>query len=113
MKPMQPLLWLTVAGILSAPALARLPEPTEEAKAKAAEAAAKAAHADKVANYQLCRSREKTAVRYYQSAKAAGKETKPPVETPACVDPGPYVAAPVVTPAVAMPAAPVPAVARP
>ena len=38
----------------SAPALAKLPPPSDEAKAKAAEAAAKAAWSDKVGAYQLC-----------------------------------------------------------
>ncbi len=30
------------------------------------------------------------AAAYYKSAKAAGKETKPPAPAPACADPGPF-----------------------
>ena len=72
-------------------ALAKLPALTDEAKAKAAEAAAKAAWAGKVDGYLLCKSLDKVAASYYQSAKAAGKETKPAVATPACADPGAFV----------------------
>lgn len=76
-------------------AAAKLPAPvlTDEAKAKAAEAAAKTAHGNKVAGYQLCKSIERTADHYQKTAKAAGKTVKPPAETPACADPGPFVAA--------------------
>lgn len=74
-------------------AWAKLPTPvlTEEAKAKAAETAAKTAHGNKVAAYQLCKSMDVAAAHYYKSAKATGKETKPPTETPACADPGAFV----------------------
>jgi hypothetical protein len=68
-------------------AAAKLPAPSEEAKAKAAEAAAKAAHGNKVADYQLCKSREKVAAHYY---KTNGKGKAAPTATPACVDPGAY-----------------------
>jgi len=76
-----------------------LPAPSDEAKAKAAEAAAKTAHGNKVADFQLCKSREKVAAHYYKTAKASGKPTNPPVATPACVDPGHYVAAAPAAPA--------------
>jgi hypothetical protein len=74
-------------------AWSKLPAPvlTDEAKAKAAEAAAKTAHGNKVAAFQLCKSMDVAAGHYYKSAKAAGKETKPPTETPACADPGAFV----------------------
>jgi len=75
-------------------ALAKLPPPSDEAKAKAAEAAAKAAHGNKVAAYKLCQSMDRVAAGYYADAKRQGRETKPPVATPACADPGPFVAAP-------------------
>jgi len=68
-------------------ALAKLPAPSDEAKAKAAEAAAKTAHAGKVDAYQLCKSQDKVAAHYRKSAKAAGK----PVATAPCADPGPFV----------------------
>ena len=84
---------VVMASLLSVSAMAKLPAPSDEAKAKAAEAAAKTAHGNKVADFQLCKSREKVAAHYYKTAKASGKPTNPPVATPACVDPGPYVAA--------------------
>lgn len=101
---------LLLASLFSVSAMAKLPAPSDEAKAKAAEAAAKTAHGNKVADYHLCKSREKVAAHYYKTAKATGKPTTPPVATPACADPGPYVAAPA-APAVA--AAPAPAAAKP
>ncbi len=102
---------LLLASLFSVSAMAKLPAPSDEAKAKAAEAAAKTAHGNKVADYQLCKSREKVAAHYYKTAKATGKPTTPPVATPACADPGPYVAAAPAAPAVA--AAPAPAAAKP
>lgn len=85
---------LLILGLLagaSALALAKLPPPTDEAKAKAAEAAAKAAWAGKVDVYQLCKAQDAVAAAYFKSAKAAGKETKPATATPACAEPGAFV----------------------
>ena len=105
---------LLLASLFSVSAIAKLPAPSDEAKAKAAEAAAKTAHGNKVADYQLCKSREKVAAHYYKTAKATGKPTTPPVATPACADPGPYVAAAPAAPvAPAVAAAPAPAAAKP
>jgi hypothetical protein len=80
-----------VAGLCGA-AQAKLPAPvlTPEAKAKADEAAAKTAWAGKGDAYLLCKSQDKVAAAYFKSAKAAGKETKPPATLPACADPGPF-----------------------
>ncbi|MFZ2648464.1 MAG: hypothetical protein WA210_00025, partial [Burkholderiaceae bacterium] len=90
------------AFAFAVPAWAKLPALTDEAKAKGAEAAAKAAHGGKVSDYLLCKSMDKTAARYYTSMKSAAKDTKPPTETPACADPGPFVApAPAGAPAAA------------
>ena len=75
-------------------ALAKLPPLSDEAKAKAAEAAAKAAWGDKVAAYQLCKSQDKVAATYAADAKKAGKEIKPSTATPPCADPGPFVYTP-------------------
>jgi len=75
----------------SSAAWAKLPAPTDEAKAKAAATAAKTAWTDKVSAYQLCQSMNRVAEGYRKSAKAAGKELQPVVETPACADPGPFV----------------------
>jgi hypothetical protein len=84
---------LVVASLFSASVMAKLPALSDEAKAKAAETAAKTAHGNKVADFQLCKSREKVAAHYYKTAKSSGKQTTPPVATPPCADPGPFVAA--------------------
>lgn len=101
---------------ISGTAFAKLPAPvlTDEAKLKAAEAAAKTAHGNKVANYQLCKSMDKAAAHYFKTAKAGGKDAKPAVETPACADPGAFVFPPPAAPTAPIagaPAAPAPAVA--
>jgi hypothetical protein len=91
-------------------AVAKLPPLSEEAKAKAAEAAAKTAHGNKVADFQLCKSREKVAAHYY---KTNGKGKPAPTATPACVDPGAYKPAETTAAAPAAPAAAAPAAAKP
>ena len=53
---------------LAGSALAKLPAPSDEAKAKAAEAAAKTAWSNNVANYQLCRSMDTVAAGYKLAA---------------------------------------------
>jgi hypothetical protein len=93
--------------LAAAPVFAKLPPLSDEAKAKAAEAAAKAAHGNKVADFQLCNSMNKVAARYLAEAQKAGKAATP-TQTPACADPGPFVAA---TSVAAAPAAAAPAVA--
>ena len=76
-------------------AVAKLPPPSDEAKAKAAETAAKGAWADKISTYQLCRAGDRVAEAYRRSVKGAGKEPPAPVTTPTCADPGPYMATPI------------------
>lgn len=86
-------LWM--AGLLVAgAAMAKLPPPSDEAKAKAAEAAAKTAHAGKVDAYKLCKSMDSVAASYQAAAKKAGKAASAPVATPPCADPGPFVYTP-------------------
>jgi hypothetical protein len=85
-----------VAGC--AGAIAKLPPLSDEAKAKAAETAAKTAWGDKVAAYQLCQSMDRVADRYRKGAKSSGKDAAAPIATPACTDPGPFVAAAPATP---------------
>jgi hypothetical protein len=105
---------IAATALLAGTAFAKLPTPvlTDEAKLKAAEAAAKTAHGNKVADFQLCKSREATAAHYYKTAKAAGKETKPATDTPACADPGAFVFPPPAAPAApATAAAPAPVTA--
>jgi hypothetical protein len=86
---------------LAGPALAKLPAPvmTEEAKAKAAENAAKAAHSGKVEAYLLCQSQERVAARYFGEARSAGKSVPTAAETAPCANPGPFVYTPAAAPA--------------
>jgi hypothetical protein len=110
-------LLLSLAGTaLAMSALAKLPAPSDEAKAKAAEAAAKTAWAGKVDAYKLCKSMDAVAADYAAKAKKAGKEVKPATATAPCADPGPFVytppapaSAPAATVAAAPAAAPAPA----
>jgi hypothetical protein len=99
-KTMKTLSAAVVLALLSSVAVAKLPAPSDEAKAKAAEAAAKTAWAGKVDAFQLCKAQDKV-VAHYKKAPVA-KETKPaakgaPGAAPAgaCVDPGPFVYTPV------------------
>ncbi len=80
---------LTAAALvlLGSAAFAKLPPPSDEVKAKAAEAAPKAAWAGKVDAYQLCKAQDRAVAHYL---KIAGKGAAP---TSTCVDPGPFVAA--------------------
>ena len=80
---------LMVLALASAGALAKLPPVSDEAKAKAAETAAKTAWTDKVGGYKLCQSMDRVAAVYLADAKKAGKDMKP-VATPPCADPGPF-----------------------
>jgi hypothetical protein len=82
---------LAVAAALgTAQTGAKLPAPSDEAKAKAAEAAAKTAWTTNVANYQLCKSMDRVAAVYFAEAKKAGKPASAPLDTPPCTDPGPF-----------------------
>ncbi len=91
-------------------AAAKLPPLSDEAKAKAAEAAAKTAHGNKVADHKLCLSMNDVAGKYAVAQKKAGKPVTP-TPTPPCADPGPFVFTPPVAAAPA--AAPAPAAAAP
>lgn len=116
MKKSLPQILLAGALLLIGSAvMAKLPALSDEAKAKAAEAAAKAAWSGKVDGYLLCKSQDKAAANYYKTAKAANKEVKPALPTSPCADPGPFVytpAAPAAAAVAAVPAAaPAPAAA--
>ena len=80
---------LLVLGVCVSGVLAKLPPSSDEAKAKAAEAAAKTAHGDKVGAYKLCQSMDRVAAGYLAEAKKAGKDVKP-TATPPCADPGAF-----------------------
>ena len=99
------------------PSMAKLPPPSDEAKAKAAETAAKAAWTDKVGAFQLCRATDKLAARYLAEAGKVGKPATPtptPTPTPPCTDPGPFVFEPPVAVAANAPATtPTPPASKP
>lgn len=73
-------------------AAAKLPPASDEAKSKAAEAAAKAAWTGKVAAYQSCKSQDRVAAYYYKTSK----DTRPAQATAPCADPGAFSYVPVV-----------------
>ena len=75
------------AASLCTLASAKLPAPSPEAAAKAAEASAKTAWAGKVDGYKLCLSQDKVAAHYRKTTPSA----KPAAAGgAACADPGPF-----------------------
>lgn len=95
MKRFAPLALMgTTTLLIALQAVAKLPAPSDEAKAKAAEAAAKTAHGGKVDGYKLCLAMDRVAAGYQAAAKKAGKPASAPTDTPACADPGPFVYTP-------------------
>lgn len=95
---MKKLTILVAASLFGTLAFAKLPALSDEAKAKAAETAAKTAWSAKVDGYLSCKSQDKVAAHYYKTAKAAGKETKPASAMPACADPGAFTYVPAEAP---------------
>jgi len=98
----------SVLALLSSMSLAKLPPPSDEAKAKADEAKAKAAWTGKVGAYKLCLAQDRV-VAHYKKQPAAKPAAKGAAPAPgACADPGPFVYAPnaAAAPAAAVPAAP-------
>ena len=93
------LLVAVTAAVTVGAALAKLPPQTDEEKAKAAEAASKAAWADKVGAYKLCLSIDHVVAGY--RASPAGKAASSAMPAPPCTDPGPYVST--ATPAASKP----------
>lgn len=72
-------------ALVAGSALAKLPPPSEEAKAKAAEAAAKAAWSAKANAFKACQIEDRLAKRYHASVKDAPAA----IPTSACAEPGP------------------------
>ena len=106
---MKKICFWVLASVLTTSAWAKLPAPSDEAKAKAAEAAAKTAHAGKVDGFLLCKSQDKVAAHVQRTNKAkAGK----PLATPACADTGNCEYNPNPATATAAPAPPAPAAAK-
>jgi hypothetical protein len=89
-KPLKQFLVASSLFLIGSAVMAKLPAPSDEAKAKAAEAAAKAAWSGKVDAYLSCKSQDKVAAHYYKTSKAANKETKPATNMPPCADPGAF-----------------------
>lgn len=79
--------------LVGGPAQAKLPPPDDAAKAKAAEAAAKAAWQGKVDAYQLCKAQDRVAAFYKKTAGSApSKPATPATAAPPapCIEPGPF-----------------------
>jgi hypothetical protein len=74
-------------------AFGALPAPTAAAQATADDAAARIAWSAKVETYQLCKAQDQVAAQYRARVETAGKPAPAATPTPACTDPGPYVAA--------------------
>ena len=89
----QLLLCLACAGF-AAGAIAKLPPPSEEAKAKAEEAKAKAAEAAKKDGELLAKSQDRVADRYIKAQKAKGTTVKPTAIAAAAPAPAAAAAAP-------------------
>ena len=87
-----------LAALLAAPACAKLPALSDDAKAAATETAAKTAWSDKVGLYKLCQSMDRVASAYRASAAAAGKAASAADALPPCANPGPYVATQITPP---------------
>ena len=84
-----------IATLLAGLAGAKLPPPTDDAKMKAAEAAAKGSWNDRVGAYKLCLAMDRTSEVYRRNMKASGKEPPVAAATPPCADPGPFLATPI------------------
>ncbi len=108
-KLWMPLLFAVVSGSVSVAVMAKLPAPvlTDEAKAKAAEAAAKTAWSAKTEGYLLCKYQDKAAASFFKTAASSGKTPKPAMALPACAEVGAFVYPPVAAATPATPAAPV------
>ncbi len=100
---MKNILFALAAFLIAGAATAKLPAPSDEAKAKAADTQAKTAHGAKVAAYQLCLSQDKVVAKFADKTRAVPAEP--------CANPGPFVPAIAAVAAVAPVTAAVPAVA--
>lgn len=102
-KTMKTLCAAALLAVMSSVAVAKLPAPSDETKAKAAEAAAKTAWAGKVESFKLCMAQDKVVAHYKKvpvskevKASAKGTSASAPAAAPgACVDPGAFVYTPV------------------
>lgn len=109
-KMMKNLCAVCVLAAFSVVTSAKLPAPSDEAKAKADESKAKAAWVGKVGAYKLCLAQDRVVAHYKkmpdtQAMTGAAKSAAP---ASACADPGPFVYTPngAAAPVAAAPAAP-------
>jgi hypothetical protein len=107
---MRPVLLPVALAMLAGTVAAKLPPPSDAAKAKQAEAAAKAAWQAKVDGYELCKAQDRVAAIYRKNAghgaaapkaavasQPASAATGTPVASappPPCLDPGPFASNP-------------------
>lgn len=104
---MKPVLLPVTLALLAGTVAAKLPPPSDAAKAKQAEAATKAAWQAKVDAYELCKAQDRVAAVYRKNAgqaaastakaaaasQPASAATGTPVASappPPCMDPGPF-----------------------
>ena len=88
MKPI--VIAVAAAAFAASLAWAKLPALDDQAKAKAAEAAARAKWTDSVASFQLCKAMDRVAAQYRSQVQAQGKPASAPTPTQPCADPGPF-----------------------
>ena len=94
MKNMLNLCGLALGLAFVSAASAKLPAPTPEARAKAAETAARTAWSAKVDTYQLCEAQTRIANRFRESLASSGQPVPAATPTPPCSDPGPFAFSP-------------------
>jgi len=82
------------AALVAGGACAKLPAQSDDAKAKAAETAARTAWTDKVGAFQTCKVQDKVVGQYRAEAQKQGKAAPPAQQTTPCTDPGPFVYTP-------------------
>lgn len=89
---MRPAVFLSTVALafVTGVAFAKMPPPSDAAKAAAAETAAKSAWTDKVAAYKLCQVQDRIAAKFHSSATATGKPALSPESPQPCIDPGPF-----------------------
>jgi hypothetical protein len=82
-NPMRQALVPVAFALLAGVAMAKLPAPDDAAKAKAAEAAAKAAWQGKVDAYALCKVQDRIAAQYHKTAAHPAAQTASQTPAPA------------------------------
>lgn len=89
---MRGMLLAVSVAVLAGAASAKLPPPSDEAKAKGEEAKVKAAEAAKKGAEDLTKSQDQVAAHYIKNMKAKGVTVKPTPIPPPAAAPGPAAA---------------------